>query len=84
MLIWASQNNRLGTTKKALASGADVNTFGSSSPGDEFLKGTTYGTPLHWAAKFGYGDIVSLLLHHNARLDTPSQLLCQCSMTSNS
>ncbi|KAI1365259.1 hypothetical protein F5Y08DRAFT_338817 [Xylaria arbuscula] len=76
VMIWASQNNRLDTMKKALAFGADVNTFGPSDL--DYGLDSTYGTPLHWAAKHGYDEIARLLLHHDAWLDAPSQRICHC------
>ncbi|KAI0805423.1 ankyrin repeat-containing domain protein [Xylaria sp. FL0064] len=76
-LIWASRNNQIRTVQKALAFGADVNTFGLVGPTNG-QHDSTYGTPLHWAARRGHDDVVRLLLDHNARLDAHSRAVCQC------
>ncbi|KAI0428387.1 ankyrin repeat-containing domain protein [Xylaria sp. FL1042] len=78
VLIWASRRNQIRTIEKALAFGADVNTFGLVPPTCEYTR-ANYGTPLHWAAREGHDNVVRLLLDHNARLDAPSRNFCLCS-----
>ncbi|RYP73988.1 hypothetical protein DL771_003299 [Monosporascus sp. 5C6A] len=89
-LFWAVENSQLRTMRRALELRADPNTVGprpgespeellNVGPVNEIGKGQyTYGSPLHYAARAGDGQMVNLLLDYGAKTDVPSRNICLC------
>jgi palmitoyltransferase ZDHHC13/17 len=75
-LHWAATNDSVQTCEYLIEQGADVNTFGGSIP----------ATPLQWAARKGYVNIIDLLTQHDAnlRLIDPQDFSCLHSVTRSS
>ncbi|KAM7187506.1 Ankyrin repeat-containing domain protein [Naviculisporaceae sp. PSN 640] len=91
-LIWGAKNGILGTVKKALEAGEDVDYrddgdqgmrrkrppqfWLSEGPADQHLSPSACA--IHFAVKFGYDDIVQFLLDKGASMTTPARELCTC------
>ncbi|KAK7977946.1 hypothetical protein PG996_003997 [Apiospora saccharicola] len=93
-LFWAAKTGTLRTLSKALSYGADPNTAGPDEADTmEMLEAyadytslrikvawaqKVFGTPLHFAASLGHGEIVAALLDAGADIHAPSRGLCRC------
>lgn len=86
-LLWAAGEGVLGTLKRALSFGANLDINGSkdeeefcASPASVYsdVEFSVFRTPLHLAIEKGHHEIVKWLLENGATIDVPSKSYCFC------